>query len=160
MSTESSTKRFLSSRFLRVVLYVIIATVAIRFLDSSTKIAYYFMMMVVVFLTAYLVVSERRNVSLFILGTNILFVQLSTYQYLSSSELWFSFYGTEILVSLFLGMLGLFLFNLIGVMIVGSTIYGDLKTYSEELEKRRVENHEDPFGDEHAQQILNESKDN
>lgn len=159
MSTENSTESLLSSSILRMALYAVIGTAAIRFLDGSTKIAYYFITMVVVFITAYLVVSERRNVSLFVIGTNILFVHLSTYQYLSSSEIWFSFYGVEILVSLLVGMLGLFFFNLIGVMIVGSTMYGDLKKYSEELEKRRLERHEDPFGDDHAQRILNESED-
>lgn len=158
MSTENGSKLGVKSGILRFFAYALIATVAVNFLENSYALAYYIVTLAVVSFTAYLIVSESRTVSLFVIGLNVLFVQLSTYQYLSSTEFWFSFYGTELVLSVVTGLVALIAVNFIMMMIMGSIVYGDLGTYSDAMERRKMDRHEDPYGDDHAQRILNDGE--
>jgi hypothetical protein len=156
MRAKNLIKTLFDSTVVRFVIYILIGFLAFRYFESSNRLIYYGITFSVLIYTAYKVVSKNGKISLFIIGVNILFVQLSTYEYLSSTEFWFSFYGIQAVLSVFLGLFIAFLSNIVIILIIGSIVYGDLKTYADELEKRRRDEHEDPFGDDHAERILNE----
>lgn len=82
-------------------------------------------------------------------------VALGLYTYLSSLDIWFNFYGTQVVLILILSILVWVLASAISDLIVGSIIFGDLGTYTNEMKKNRMESHSDPYGDKHAQDILN-----
>lgn len=156
MSTEN--KSGLKSDLPWLAAYVLIAATAINFLQTSYDLAYHTVTFCIVAFTGYLIVSEERKTSLFVIALNVLFIQLSTYKYLTGTDFWFSFYGAELLLSVVAGLVVLMVANFIMMLVMGSAVYGDLGTYSDVLEKRRMDQHEDPYGDDHAQRILNDSE--
>lgn len=109
---------------------------------------------VLVFWRGYEVVSDNTHTGVASLAS-FAGVALGLYTYLSSSGIWFDFYGTQVVLVLILSILVWILASAISDLIVGSIIFGDIGTYTDEMEKNRMKNHSDPYGDKHAQDILN-----
>mgnify|MGYP007124886877 CR=1 FL=1 len=143
-------------KILKFVLFAGIVCGLGEFSDPLSSI-YLICTTLVVLATAFQNVSSNHSVSRYLFFANVIFIQLSTYSYLSSQSWWFSFFGTEFVISVFIGIVVILAVNLVAILIVGSVVYGNLERYSEEMDKRKMEVMDDPYGDKHAQKILKET---
>lgn len=139
-------------RVARLSLYALITAMSVGLLQSSYELVYYAIAFCVVAFTGYLFVRDDKMIPQLVVGSNILFVQISTYKYLTDTD--FSFYGLELIFSIVVGILLLITVNFVMTIVMVPIIYGDFTTYSDVLEERKMSQNEDPYGDEHAQEIL------
>lgn len=141
-------------RVARLSLYALITAMSVGLLQSSYDLVYYAIAFCVVGFTGYLFVRDDKMIPQLVVGSNILFVQISTYNYLTETDLSFSFYGLELIFSILVGILLLITVNFVMAIVMVPIMYGDFATYSDVLEERKMSQNEDPYGDEHAQEIL------
>lgn len=144
----------LFGKVVRLVMFGILIYSSIALLNQLPYIAYAGAMVLILCVVGYKMVKETETVSFRLLVLNFLSVQLCTFILLSDLSLWSSFYGLEIVLSVFAGIIAWLVVDIIGVTILGSVLYGSLSRFSDELQKRNASKQPDPYGDKHAQRIL------
>lgn len=76
--------------------------------------------------------------------------------YLAQSFFWFNFYGVEYILVFVVGSIVWLIGTMVSNLVIGSIVFGNLGSYLNYMKREHTDNHSDPFGDKHAQKILNE----
>jgi hypothetical protein len=118
--------------------------------------AYFGIALVMAIAVIYGMVEENSEFSKTSLVMYIWFVQLSTYIYMSSTSYWFEFYNLEILLSVVIGIFVLLVTQIIGMLVIGTSIYGGMEGFNNHMRKKRMERIGDEYGDKHAQKFLDD----